>query len=75
MHPAASRSSTGPAAWSRRASRWLEVGGTEKQMYDWLGVPAGSFPYRFFPDRPLGLYAIGVKTSGGEKVIRKPWRK
>lgn len=75
LHPAGQPVFNWPGCVEPQGIAWLEVGGTEKQMYDWLGVPAGTFPYKFFPDRPLGLYAIGVKTSGGEKVIRRPWRK
>jgi hypothetical protein len=41
-------------------------------MYDWLDVPAGTFPFKFNGKLP-GLYAIGVKTmKGGEVVIRRP---
>ena len=74
MHPAGQPVFNWPGCVEPQGIAWLEVGGTEKEMYDWLGVPAGTFPYRFV-DKPHGLYAIGVKTSGGEMVIRRPWRK
>jgi len=74
MHPAGQPVFNWPGCVEPQGIAWLEVGGTEKEMYDWLGVPVGSFPYRFV-DKPHGLYAIGVKTSGGERVIRRPWRK
>jgi len=52
---------------------WLEVGGTEKDMTQWLGVSATQFPYRY-NGKPYGLYGIGVKTNKGEVEIRRPWR-
>ncbi len=48
---------------------WMEVGGSEKAMSDWLGIPATSLPLRFNGKAP-GLYAVAVKTERGEAVIR-----
>lgn len=52
---------------------WVEVGGTENDMNQWLGIPAAQFPYRY-NGKPHGLYGIGVKTNKGEVEIRRPWR-
>lgn len=52
---------------------WLEVGGTEQEMTEWLGQPASNFPYKF-NGQAHGLYAIAVKSAKGEIVIRRPWR-
>ena len=49
---------------------FIEVGGTEQAMTDWIGVPASNFPFRFNGKVP-GLYAIGVKTEKSEIVIRR----
>jgi hypothetical protein len=41
-------------------------------MYDWLDVPARTFPFKF-NGKPPGLYAVGVRTmTGGEVVVRRP---
>ena len=50
---------------------FIEMGGTEKAMTDWLGQPASDFPFKFNGKTP-GLYAIGVKSDKGEIVIRRP---
>jgi hypothetical protein len=49
---------------------FIEVGGTEQAMTDWIGVPASNFPFRFNGKTP-GLYAVGVKTDKSEIVIRR----
>lgn len=49
---------------------FIEVGGTEQAMTDWIGVPASNFPFHFNGKTP-GLYAIGVKTEKSEIVIRR----
>jgi Glyoxalase-like domain len=72
MHPSGQPSSTSPNITRPDGVAWIEVGGTEKEMYDWLDVPAGTFPFKFNGRLP-GLYAVGVKTmKGGEVVIRRP---
>jgi len=72
MHPSGQPPSTAPKITRPDGIAWIEVGGTEKELYDWLDVPAGTFPFRFNGKLP-GLYAIGVKTmKGGEIVIRRP---
>ena len=50
---------------------WMELGGSEQQMSDWLGVKASSLPLRFNGKAP-GLYAVAVKSAAGEIVIRRP---
>ena len=72
MHPSGQPPSTAPKITRPDGIAWIEVGGTEKELYDWLDVPAGTFPFRFNGKLP-GLYAIGVKAmKGGEIVIRRP---
>ncbi|HZR24179.1 MAG TPA: VOC family protein [Vicinamibacterales bacterium] len=72
MHPSGQPPSTAPKITRPDGVAWIEVGGTAKEMYDWLDMPAGTLPFRF-NGRPPGLYAIGVKTMrGGEIVIRRP---
>ena len=72
MHPSGQPPVSWPNITRPDGIAWIEVGGTEKEMYDWLDVPAGTFPFKFNGKLP-GLYAIGVKTmKGGEVVIRRP---
>jgi len=73
MHPAGQPVFNWPGCVEPQGISFLEVGGTEKEMTDWIGEPATNFPYRF-NGKPHGLYAIGVKTNKGERVIRRPWR-
>jgi glyoxalase-like protein len=52
---------------------WMELGGNEDVMSDWLGVKASSLPLRF-NGKAAGLYAVAVKSAAGEIVIRRsPW--
>jgi hypothetical protein len=46
---------------------WIEMGGTEKEMSDWIGVPASTLPMRF-NGKTKGLYAFSVKTEDGPNV-------
>jgi hypothetical protein len=72
MHPSGQPPSTSTKITRPDGVAWIEVGGTEKEMYDWLDAPAGTFPFKFNGKLP-GLYAIGVKTmKGREIVIRRP---
>jgi hypothetical protein len=72
MHPSGQPPTTAPKITRPDGVAWIEVGGTEKEMSDWLDMPAGSLPFKF-NGRPPGLYAIGVKTmKGTEIVIRRP---
>jgi hypothetical protein len=51
---------------------WLEMGGTEAEMEEWLGQPPSTLKMRF-NGKSLGLYAIGVKTdTAGIVEIRRP---
>ena len=72
MHPSGQPVFNWPGCVEPQGIAWLEVGGTEKEMYDHLGVPLE--PSLLLVDKPQGLYAIGVKTNKGEVVIRRPWR-
>jgi hypothetical protein len=72
MHPSGQPPMTWPNITRPDGVAWIEVGGTERAMYEWLDVPVGTFPFKFNGKLP-GLYAIGVKTmKGGEIVIRRP---
>lgn len=72
MHPSGQPPTTAPKITRPDGIAWIEVGGTEQAMYDWLDAPAGSLPFRFNGRQP-GLYAVAVKTmKGGEIVIRRP---
>jgi len=73
MHPGGQPVFNWPGCVEPQGVSFLEVGGTEAEMTEWIGEPASNFPYRF-NGRPHGLYAIGVKTDRGEVIIRRPWR-
>ncbi len=71
-----SRQPLGP--WLRAHARaegisWMELGGSEQHMSDWLGVKASSLGLRF-NGKAEGLYAVAVKSGANEIVIRRrPW--
>jgi len=49
---------------------WVEVGGDKADYGAWLGSDPSSLPLRFNRKAP-GVYALGVRTAGGEVVIRR----
>lgn len=69
VHPAR-QPITGPGVLPKGIN-WMELGGREEEMSDWLGVRAGTLKLRFI-DRTPGLYAVSIETEAGEKVIRLP---
>jgi hypothetical protein len=48
---------------------WLEVGGEEAKMREWLGPDGDDLPLRFNGGEP-GLHAVGIASSDGEIVVR-----
>jgi hypothetical protein len=70
VHPARQPVTSAPAT-PLAAVSWMELGGTEQQMSDWLGVDATSLKLRFNGRAP-GLYAVAIQTPSGEKVIHRP---
>lgn len=68
-HPGRGRAEYGTKA--AQSIAWLEVGGTEEEMSDHLGMKAGDLGLRFNGQKH-GLYAMGISTDRGEVVIRRP---
>jgi hypothetical protein len=52
-----------------RGITWLEVGGDEQVMRDWLGDEADQLPLRYVGGEP-GLRAIGIDFEDGEIELR-----
>jgi Glyoxalase-like domain len=52
---------------------WLEIGGTEKQAQDWIGVHPDELHIRCNGKSRLGLYAVAIKTEGDDIVVRYDW--
>jgi len=50
---------------------WVEWGGTEADMADWLGGPTPNLPFRFNGKPQGGLHAVGLTTDKGEIVVRR----
>ena len=70
-HPSGQPVINTPGLKSPQGLEWLEMGGTEKEMEEWLGQPPSTLKMRF-NGKSLGLYAIGVKTDMGLVEIRRP---
>jgi hypothetical protein len=51
---------------------WLEMGGSEKRMQDWIGVHPDDLNIRCNGKAP-GLYAVAVKTDDDDIVVRYDW--
>lgn len=51
---------------------WVEMGGTEKQMQDWIGVHPDELSIRCNGKAP-GMYACAVATDDGDVEIRYDW--
>jgi len=49
---------------------WLELGGDEQKIRDWLGPEASDLPLRFVDGAP-GIRAVGIATDNGEIVVRR----
>ena len=70
MHPSGQPVEPSPGQVQPLGVTWLEVGGTEADMKDWLRVPLDAIPFRY-NGKGHGLYAVAVKTDNGEVVIRR----
>jgi len=47
---------------------YIEMGGTEQEMSDWLGIPASSMPFKF-NRKAKGVHAVAVKTEDGQEIV------
>jgi Glyoxalase-like domain len=70
-HPSGQPVINTPGLATPQGLDYLEMGGTEKEMEEWLGQPPSTLKMRF-NGKSLGLYAIGVKTDKGIVEIRRP---
>lgn len=59
-----------PGTNTPKGIAWMELGGTEKQMSDWLGIPASTLPLRFNGNSP-GIHAVGINSDRGVIEIRR----
>jgi hypothetical protein len=53
-----------------RGIAWVEVGGAENELRDWLGPEGASLHVRFAGGAP-GVRAVGIATGGPEIVVRR----
>lgn len=73
IHPSGESPQPAPGLVDPQGISFLEWGGTEAEMTEWLGFPASTLPFQF-NGKPMGLHACGVRTGTGEIVItRKPF--
>ncbi|MCO5160234.1 MAG: VOC family protein [Mesorhizobium sp.] len=49
---------------------WLELGGTEEELSDYLGIKASELGLRF-NGKAHGLHAMGIATDRGDIVVRR----
>ena len=50
---------------------WLEVGGTEQRMRDWIGNDITRLPLRF-NGKELGVHAVAIQVEGRVIEVRRP---
>jgi hypothetical protein len=68
-HPSGQRVVSTPEAAAPDGLAWIELGGTEAEIKEWIG-PLVDLPLRFNGKTP-GVHAIAVRTDLGEIVIRR----
>jgi Glyoxalase-like domain len=69
-HPSGQRVVSAPNLASPAGVAWIEFGGTESAMTEWLGMPACDFPFRF-NGGTAGIHRIAVKSNDREIVISR----
>jgi Glyoxalase-like domain len=71
LHPSGQPVEPYPGLVRPMGISYIELGGTEKEMSDWIGIPVSSLPLKF-NGQAKGVYAVAVKTEhAGEIVIRR----
>ena len=70
IHPSGQPVIPAPGLVSVQGVSWLEMGGTQQEMADWLGQHPDTLNMKF-NGKSLGLYAVAVMTDVGEVVIRR----
>lgn len=68
LHPSGQPVEPFPGLVRPTGISYIEMGGTEQEMTDWLGIPASSLPFRF-NGKTKGIYAIAVKTEDGPEIV------
>ena len=68
LHPSGQPVEPYPGLHRPTGLSWIEMGGTEQEMSDWLGVPASTLPMKF-NGKTKGIYAVGVSTEDGVEVV------
>jgi len=68
LHPSGQPVEPYPGLHRPTGISYIEMGGTENEMTEWLGVPASTMPFKF-NGKTKGVYAIAVKTEDGPEVI------
>jgi hypothetical protein len=68
LHPSGQPPEPYPGLVRPTGISYLEMGGTEKEMSDWIGQPASTLPMKF-NGKAKGLYAVAVKTEDGQEIV------
>jgi hypothetical protein len=68
LHPSGQPVEPYPGLHRPTGISYIEMGGTEKEMTDWLGVPASTMPFKF-NGQAKGVYAVAVKTEDGPEIV------
>jgi hypothetical protein len=67
LHPSGQPTEPFPGLHRPTGIKYLEMGGTEKEMTEWLGVPASTMPFKF-NGKAKGIYSVAINTEDGEVV-------
>ena len=68
LHPSGQPPEPYPGLVRPTGISYIEMGGTEKEMSDWLGIPASTLPMKF-NGKAKGVYAVAVKTEDGQEIV------
>jgi len=70
LHPSGQPPLPYPGLHRPTGLKSIEMGGTEKEMTEWLGVPASIMPMTF-NGKTKGVYSVTVSTEDGPDIVVK----
>lgn len=68
LHPSGQPPEPFPGLYRPKGLAWIEMGGTEAEMTEWLGVPASTLPMKF-NGKTKGIYAVAVDVEDGPQIV------
>jgi hypothetical protein len=70
LHPSGQPPLPYPGLHRPTGLKHIEMGGTEAEMSEWLGVPASTLPMKF-NGKTKGIYSVAIDTKDGTEIVIK----